>query len=180
MWRRKRHIDDAPHPAPGLGNQFGWHVHEAIQWWTASVDIKSSIVVIETAVAGAAAKVLITDKGELHSAVGLHLAAAICATTALVLAVGCALWVVFPRLERSRTSTLAPSGLIYFGHLRARRPADIATALAGMTPDEERRQLAQQLHMTGQVAWRNHAWLPASLGLFALGSALLVLAFVAF
>jgi hypothetical protein len=68
----------------------------------------------------------------------------------------------------------------YCGHLRARRPADIATALAGMTPDEERRQLAQQLHMTGQVAWRKHAWLQASLGLFALGSALLVLAFVAF
>jgi hypothetical protein len=87
---------------------------------------------------------------------------------------------VFPRLERNRTSTLAATGLVYFGHVRARSPADIAAALAKMTPEEERLQLAQQLHMTGKVAWRKHAWLQASLSLFAMGSALLVLAFVAF
>jgi hypothetical protein len=38
----------------------------------------------------------------------------------------------------------------------------------------------QQLHVTGKVAWRKHAWLQASLVLFAAGSPLLVLAFVAF
>ena len=155
MRSRKQRIDTAAAPAPEPGNQFGWHAHQAVQSWTASVDAKSSIVlVIEAALAGAASKALITDTGELHSAAGLHLATAICAMAALVLAVGCALWVVFPRLERSRTATLAPTGLIYFGHLRARSPADIAAALAQMTPADERLQLAQQLHMTGKVAWR--------------------------
>jgi hypothetical protein len=176
VWRRKRDEEEA-RPTPWPGNEFGWRAHQAIQGWTASVDVKSSIVVvIETAVAGAAAKALITEKGELHSAVGLHLATAICAMTALVLAVGCALWVVFPRLKRNRTTTLAPTGLIYFGHTRARSPADIAAALEKMTPEEER----PQLHVTGNVAWRKHAWLQASLGLFTVGSAFLVLAFVAF
>jgi hypothetical protein len=163
------------------GIQFGWQAHQAVQSWTASVDVKSSIVVvIETAVAGAAAKALITEKGELHSAAGLHLATAISATVALVLAVACALWVVFPRLERGRTSTIAATGLVYFGHLRSRSPDDIAQALATLTPDEERMQLARQMHITGQVAWRKHAWLQASLILFAIGAALLVIAFVAF
>jgi hypothetical protein len=181
MRRRNQRADAPTSQAPGVGNQFGWQTHQAIQSWTASVDVKSSIVVvIETAVAGAAAKALITDRGELHSAVGLHLATAIAATTALVLAVACALWVVFPRLERNRTSTLARTGLVYFGHLRARSAADIAHALAEMTPEKERLQLAQQLHVTSKVAWRKHAWLQRSLILFAMGAALLVLAFVAF
>lgn len=181
MWRRNRRSAGPAAPARASGIDFGWHAHQAVQGWTASVDVKSSIVVvIETAVAGAAAQALVTSKGELHSAVGLHLATAICAMTALVLAVGCALWVVFPRLERNRTSRLAPTGLIYFGHLRARSPADIAAALNEMTPEKERLQLAEQLHVTGGVAWRKHAWLQASLVLFAVGSALLVFAFVAF
>lgn len=163
------------------GNAFGWQAHNAIQAWTASVDIKSSIVVvIETAVAGAATRALITDKGELHTAVGLHLATAITATVLLVLAVALALWVVFPRLARRRTSRLSPTGLIYFGHLRDRTAEDINNALAAMTPAEERWQLAQQLHVTGAVAWRKHACLQASLSFFAVGSALLVLAYVAY
>jgi hypothetical protein len=181
MRRRKQRAEVPTNPPPAVGNQFGWYAHQAIQAWTASVDVKSSIVVvIETAVAGAATKALITNNGELHSAVGLHLAVAICSMTALVLAVACALWVVFPRLERNRTSRLPPTGLVYFGHLRARDPSEIATALAKMAPEDERLQLAHQLHVTSKVAWRKHAWLQTSLSFFALGSALLVLAFVAF
>jgi len=164
-----------------LGNQFGWRAHEAIQGWTASVDVKASIVVVvETAVAGAATRAVITRQGELHAAVGLHLATAIAAATFLVLAVVCALWVVFPRLERRRTARLASDGLVYFGHLRKRSPDDIAAALDALTPEEERRQLASQLHITGRVAWRKHAWLQRSLLLFAFGAVLLVISFVAF
>ena len=166
---------------PIVGRTFGWQVHQAVQGWTASVDVKSSIVVVvETAVAGAGAKALITENGELHSATGLHLACAIVAVTLLVLAVAAALWVVFPRLERRRTAELAEDGAIYFGHLRQRSPRDIQAALTAMTPDEELRQLALQLHTTGGVAWRKHAWLQRSLILFAAGAALLVLAFGAF
>jgi hypothetical protein len=156
-------------------------VHEAVQAWTASVDVKSSIVVVvETAVAGASANALITGNGELHHATGLHLACAIAAVTVLILAVAAALWVVFPRLERARATALAPTSLIYFGHLRRRTADDIQAALSTMTDDEALRQLALQLQITSAVAWRKHAWLQRSLAAFAIGSGLLVLAYVAF
>ena len=152
-----------------------------MQEWTASVDVKSSIViVVEAAVAGAASKALVSKTGELHHATGLQLVTAILAMSTLVLAVALAIWVVFPRLKRRRTAKVAQDGLIYFGHLRHRTPEDIERALATMTVAEERRQLAQQLHVTSDVAWRKHEHLQASLLAFALGSALLVLAFVAF
>lgn len=163
------------------GIEFGWEAHRAVQGWTATVDAKASIVVVvETAVAGAATRALIGAKGELHTATGLHLATAITAVVVLVAAVACALWVVFPRLERTRTQRLAPTGLIYFGHLRERGADEIAQALGALTPDEERRQLASQLCITGAVAWRKHSWLQRSLSLFSVGSLLIVLAFVAF
>jgi hypothetical protein len=114
------------------------------------------------------------------TATGLHLATAITAVTLLVFAVACSLWVVFPRLERRRTAELASEGLVYFGHLRRRDPGDIAAALAALTPAEERRQLAAQLRITGNVAWRKHAWLQRSLALFGVGAILLVVSFVAF
>ena len=73
MRRRKRN-EEMTARLLSPGNEFGWRAHQAIQAWTSSVDVKSSIVVvIETAVAAARAKALITEKGELHSAVGLHL-----------------------------------------------------------------------------------------------------------
>jgi hypothetical protein len=171
----------APTERDRTGVDFGWHVHEAVQGWTASVDGKASIVlVVESAVAGAATRALITTNGELHKAIGLHLACAIVAVILLVLGVACSLWVVFPRLERSRTHRLAANGLIYFGHLREREIDDIAHALAELTPEQERRQLASQLRVTGNVAWRKHAWLQGSLACFAAGSLLLVVAYTAF
>jgi hypothetical protein len=182
VWGRKP--PTSPPPAGDerpIGNQFGWQAHVAVQGWTASVDVKSSIVVvIEAAVAGAASKALVSKTGELHGATGLHLAIAIAATTSLVLSVALAIWVVFPRLKRRRMSQAVPDGLIFFGHLRDRTPADIERALATMTAADEQRQLARQLHVISEVAWRKHAHLQASLCSFAIGSALLVLAFVAF
>lgn len=182
MWRRKppTSLPPAGDERP-LGNQFGWEAHVAVQEWTASVDVKSSIVVVvEAAVAGAAGKAVVSKTGELHGATGLHLATAIAATSSLVLAVALAIWVVFPRLTHRRTAQAVPDGLIFFGHLRARTPEDIERALASMTAADERRQLARQLHVISEVAWRKHAYLQASLCSFAIGSALLVVAFVAF
>jgi hypothetical protein len=196
MWLRRRAsirrapaAHAAPPPAPQAaiaevdrtGIDFGWRAHEAVQGWTASVDGKASIVlVVETAVAGAATQALVTDDGLLHQATGLHLACAIVAATLLTVAVACSLWVVFPRLERSRTRRLAAKGLVYFGHLRERCVDDIVQALAELTPEQERRQLASQLHVTGEVAWRKHAWLQRSLACFTVGAVLLVVTYAAF
>lgn len=167
------------HNTTGIG--FGWKVHEAVQSWVANVDFKASVVLlVEIAVTGGAGKSLLTRKGELHSAVGLHLATAITAGSLLGLAVGCALWVVFPRLERPRTDRLSGVGLIYFGHLRNRSVEEIAAELSAMTPEAERLQLASQMRITSRIAWRKHSWLQRSLILFALGAVLLVVALVAF
>lgn len=180
MLRRRRAQEPArPADERALGNELGWRAHEAIQGWTASVDAKASIaLVVQTALAGAALHALIADDGELHDAVGLHLACAIVAVALLVASVACSLWVIFPRLHRQRND-LAP-GLIYFGDLRRRPPDEIAEALATMTAKEERMQLAQQMWITSGVAWRKHAWLQRALGTFALGAILLVASYVAF
>lgn len=110
----------------------------------------------------------------------LHLATAIAAFSTLAAAIGCGLWVVFPRLEHTKIAQAAGGGLIYFGHLRARNTEDIEQALRTLTPEQVCHQLARQLHVTGGVAWRKHVWLQRSLVLFALGAVLLVISYVAF
>ena len=140
----------------------------------------SIVVVVETAVASAATSALITRHGQLHRAIGLHLACAIVAVILLIVSVGSSLWVVFPRLERSRTQRIGTRGLIYFGHVRQRQSADISQALAHLTPEQERDQLASQLQATSDVAWRKHSWLQRSLITFAFGAGLLVVAYTAF
>lgn len=178
---RRRPRPELPQPDPERGIAFGWRAHEAIQGWTASVDAKASVaLVVEVAVTGTAIKELITKNGELHSAVGLHLATAITACAFLVAAVAGALTVIAPRLARRRTARLDHLGLIYFGHLRTQKPDAIAERLANLTADEERNELASQLQITAKVAWNKHNALQASLALFLLGCVLLVLAFVAF
>lgn len=177
---RRRRQPPAPQSSDTQGLAFGWRVHDAIQGWTATVDIKASIVIaVETAVTGAAGGELITSHGELHGATGLHLAAAVTALAALAAAVGCGLWVVFPRLHRRDADRAASGGLIYFGHLRKRDAEDIAEALRRLTPGEERLQVARQLRVTGNVAWLKHAWLQTSIVLFAIGMALFVTSLVA-
>lgn len=81
------------------------------------------------------------------------------AVVLLARAVGCALWVVFPRLERRVGRPKTEPGLIYFGHLRQRSVDDIDKALAGLDEAAERREIARQLHVTAQVAWKKRAWL---------------------
>jgi hypothetical protein len=181
MLRRRRIRPSPPSPKGSRGGDFAWRVHEAQQAWTASVDIKASIVlVVEVALAAAGGKSLLVSGGVLHEAHGLHLAVAIVAVVLLALAVGCALWVVFPRLERRVGRPKAEPGLIYFGHLRQRSVDDIDKALAGLDEAAERREIARQLHVTAQVAWKKHAWLQKSLALLGVGVCVLALALVAF
>lgn len=161
------------------GTEFGWRSHEAIQTWTANVDTKASIaMVVQTALAGAGLHALIAHDGELHDAVGLHLACTIVAVTLLVISVGCCLWVIFPRLHRRRDPP--PQGLIYFGDLRILKADEIALALTTLTQEQECTQLAHQMRITSVVAWRKHSWLQHSLVAFVLGATLLVTSYVAF
>jgi len=160
---------------------FGWRVHEAVQSWTESVDVKASIVLVaEIALASAGVKSLITQEGELHNVAGVQLGLAIGSCVLLAAAVAALLWVVFPRLGGMKGPTGHPHDIIYFGHLRSRTRDEIDAVLASLTAEDQRRQLARQLKTTGEVAWRKHVWLRVSIALFALGSLLLVLSFVGF
>jgi hypothetical protein len=170
-----------PTTPEGPGNDFAWRVHEAQQAWTASVDIKASIVlIVEVALAAAAGRSLLVPGGVLHAARGLHLAVAIAAVVLLALAVGSALWVVFPRLQRRDARRRAEPGLIYFGHLEQRSVEDIEAALGNLDEAKERHEIARQLRVTAAVAWKKHAWLQKSLVFLAAGVCVLVVALVAF
>ena len=161
-----------------VGNEFGWRAHAAVQSWTAGVDAKASIVlVVETAVAAAGTTGLVSSGGDLHDATGLHLAVAIAAVTFLIFAAASALWVVFPRLNYRN---LGRPGLIYFGQLAQHSPEQIAEALAGLSEADERAELAQQLAVTSEIAWRKHVWLQRSIALLALGGILLLCGLLAF
>jgi hypothetical protein len=178
---RRRRTPASPPPAEGVSNDFAWRVHEAQLSWTSSVDIKASIVlVVEVALAAAAGRSLLVSGGVLHAAHGLHLAVAIAAVVLLALAVGSALWVVFPRLERREARRRAEPGLIYFGHLEQRSVEDIEAALGNLDEDKERHEIARQLRVTAQVAWKKHVWLQKSLACLALGVCVLAVALVAF
>jgi hypothetical protein len=57
---------------------------------------------------------------------------------------------------------------------------DIEAALANLDEDSERHEIARQLRVTAQVAWKKHAWLQKSLIFLAAGVCVLVIALVAF
>jgi hypothetical protein len=157
------------------GLDFAWHVHEAVQSWTASVDAKASIVLaVEVAVAGAAVHLLIGEQGGLGDLRGVHLLLSLLALLLLGVALFCALAVVFPRLARRGPAAKSPDGLIYFGHLRERTPDSISHDLGRLGPAEERRHLAGQLQVTAEIAWRKHSWLQISLLSLVIGSLVLV------
>jgi hypothetical protein len=174
---RRRRQQTAPDVT---GIEFGWRTHAAIQIWTTSIDAKAGVaLVVEVAVNAAAVSERLGRDGQLSSATGLQLATTVVALILLAAGALAALLVVRPRLARRATRGAASTGLIYFGHLRHRTPGDVERALAALSPAEERRQLARQLVVTSQVAWRKHALLQASIVSFIAGTSLLLVALLA-
>ena len=64
--------------------------------------------------------------------------------------------------------------MIYFGHLRHWKPADLAKQLKAKQAYEE--QLAAQLVAMSKIAWKKHARLQWSVGFLILGAACLLFA----
>lgn len=162
MQRRRAGPEAGPEDDRGV--EFGWKAHAAIQDWTRTVDQKASITLVFTTALGTlAAREVLSPEGGLHNPVGAQLWAVrgmgLLFATAALLALG----VVFPQLRRRKAKAEAHAGLVYFGHLRFRCPADVEAALARLDPGEARHQLARQLVHTGRIAWRKHAFLRWSL-----------------
>lgn len=153
---------------PGI--DYGWKVHAALDAWTGKVDTKASIALaIESATLAFALSQ--SEKGRaLADLSGAPRWLYLAGVALLLVAVGCALWVVFPRLRRraSRRPEEWQQNTIYFGHLRHWEPGDLANALdTAAIPQGD--QLARQLVNMATIAWSKHAWLQWSLVAFAAG-----------
>ena len=151
-------------------------MHSALDAWTGKVDTKASIALaIESAILGFA----LTQSEQGKALAGLDGAANSWYHVGLalvVVAIACALWVVFPRLRRWQTRRAADEwrgNTIYFGHLRHWNPDELAAALdnAFLSHGD---QLAAQLVRMSRIAWSKHAWLQVSLVALALGTAVLL------
>jgi hypothetical protein len=149
---------------------YGWKVHAALDAWTGKVDTKASIALaIESATLAFALSQ--SEEGKaLADLSGVPRWSYLVGVALLLVAVGCALWVVFPRLRRraSRRPEEWRQNTIYFGHLRHWEPSDLANALnAAASPQGD--QLSRQLVNMATIAWSKHAWLQWSLAAFAAG-----------
>jgi hypothetical protein len=137
---------------------FAWKAHAAVQDWTRNVDQKASITLaIIVAVGGFAANQVFGSAGNLHALHGDQLWATRIMGMAFFAAGLSALHAVFPSLKRRDVHESPVGGLIYFGHLRHLGTDGIETALRSLTASEARRQLANQLHVTSDIAWKKHA-----------------------
>ena len=161
------------------GIEYGWRVHGALDSWTAKVDTKASIsLAIESATVGFV--LTLTRQGErLHDLHGFSDALAKVGLASLLLAVGAAVIVVMPQLDRknAKTPEVWKKNMVFFGHLRHWSVDELAVKLSHH--QDEERQLARQLVVMSQIAWRKHARLQWSLGFYVAGSMLLVLALLA-
>ena len=169
MWRRSAPpTRDAP---PGI--DFGWRVHVAIQEWTKSVDQKASIILVfSVALATLAGREVFNATGGLHDASGARLWLVRAMGLAFATSAALATSVVLPHLRRRRARREAPSGLVFFGHLRHRSVTDIERQLRTLDHDEALGQLARQLKATSAIAWRKHARLQLAMFALLIASAL--------
>jgi hypothetical protein len=157
---RKPSSNAAPEGEAGTPKDldFAWRVHTAIQDWTKNVDNKASITLaIVTAVGGFAASQVFGQNGSLHAVHGDQLWPIRTMGVAFLVAGLSALYAVFPSLKRRRSKELAGTGLIFFGHLRHRSTEEIEAALLDLDNAAIRHQLASQLRVTSDIAWRKHA-----------------------
>jgi hypothetical protein len=156
---------------PGI--EYAWRVHGALDAWTGKVDTKASIsLAIESATVGFV--LTLAKHGErLNDLHGLADVLAKVGLACLLVAIGFAVRVVMPQLDRknSKDPVVWNKNTIYFGHLRHWEVDDLTRKLAHHTDEE--RQLARQLKIMSEIAWKKHARLQWSLW-FLLGGGMLL------
>ena len=148
---------------PEAPDDFAWKVHAALDAWTAKVDSKASIVLgLETASIGFIVALSAANKA-FSQLRGTPLTAFRIGLSLLALGVLLAGATVFPQLSRRRSRRIWRDQVIYFGHLRHWKPADLEKRLGQMTESASLDQLANQLVEMSKIAWRKHAWLQYSM-----------------
>jgi hypothetical protein len=148
---------------------FGWHIHGALESWTARADLKASIML--TVEAGAFA-FAVTVPGLVRGASGMvGTVAAVGVVVALLAAMVAAASAVLPVLGSPRRHRRErDQHLLYFGHLRLWQPSELAVMLGRMTDQQRAEMLARQLVVMSRLNWRKHRLLQASVALAVLAA----------
>jgi len=138
-----------------------WRIHGAIVDWTGKVDAKASFAfALESA--GFAMVVTLSGKDRLFNRLEgpwqeiTYYGAAV----SLVMAAGCAMWVVIPRLRMRHVKNEWQDNFIYFGHLKFWPLNELPTKIqeAKMLPI-----LTNQLVRMSKITWQKHLLVKVSL-----------------
>ena len=138
-----------------------WKIHAALTDWTGKVDAKATFsFALESA--GLTIIVALSADGRLFGSLQgvIQHVAYYSAVIALLIAAGCAMWVVMPRLRMRHVAKEWPDNFIYFGHLRYWDPSDLGQKIkdAELLPI-----LTKQLVGMSRIAWNKHLLVKTSM-----------------
>ncbi|GGV40719.1 MULTISPECIES: Pycsar system effector family protein [Paenarthrobacter] len=152
--RRAAPADPEPVKSDKEALETTWKIHAALVDWTGKVDAKAAFAVaLESA--GITTIVALSAEGRLFGALQgcLQQVTYYLAIVALVVAAGCAMWVVMPRLRMRHVGKEWPENFIYFGHLRYwdAGPLQDKIKQTDLLP-----VLTKQLIGMSRIAWTKH------------------------
>lgn len=138
-----------------------WKIHGALVDWTGKVDAKAAFAfALESA--GLTTIVALSADGRLFGSLqgAFQQITYYTAAIALVIAAGCAMWVVMPRMRMRHVGREWPDNFIYFGHLRYWDPSDLPQKIkdTDMLPI-----LTKQMVGMSRIAWNKHLLVKISL-----------------
>ncbi|WP_218652411.1 Pycsar system effector family protein [Paenarthrobacter nitroguajacolicus] len=171
----KNLLPGTPTAEPETGNtdkealETTWKIHAALVDWTGKVDAKAAFAVaLESA--GITTIVALSAEGRLFGTLQgcLQQFTYYLAIAALVVAAGCAMWVVMPRLRMRHVGKEWPENFIYFGHLRCWEPSALREKIKAtdLLP-----VLTKQLVGMSRIAWTKHLLVKLSLICASVGGA---------
>jgi len=149
--------------------EFAWKSHSAQENWTSKVDTKASVF-FTVNVAGVVA--LVALRTQTDGLLALHGGWRPMLVDIGILACACALLLagaaIFPLLGPASVHKTQHDA-IYFGHLRHRKPDDLAKQLTTLTTQDQVEQLSRQLIVMSKGNWFKHRLLQLALLVAAAG-----------
>lgn len=166
VFTRRRESTVGEEPSQGFEN--AWRLHDVQMDWTGKVDAKAAFALTVQAALLGAVVVLLPDMNTRAEYVLLGASVIFVAAGAV-----CAALVVAPQLRSKSLSGESASNFIYFGHARNWRPERLARELRRTDLTE---QLAQQIVIMADIAWKKHRRVAWSIWLGVVGGAFLLAA----
>ncbi|WP_264032428.1 Pycsar system effector family protein [Cellulosimicrobium sp. SH8] len=164
---RRRHRSTVEEE-PSQGFENAWRIHEAQMDWTGKVDAKAAFALTVQAALLGAAVVLLPDMNTCVEYVLLGVSVIFVSAGAV-----CAALVVAPQLRSKSLASESASNFIYFGHVRLWKPEQLAREMRRTDLTE---QLARQVTVMADIAWKKHRRVAWSIWLGLVGGAFLLAA----